>query len=121
MLEHTVGKPAGGGADVGTDHAGEVQTKDVHGLGQLQAAPAYVGDGLSTDLNDGILGDSRPGLQHLLPIHIDPTAHDIGLGALAALRKSPLMQQDVQPLFTHASIPPSPPGIETRCPARTGV
>ena len=43
------------------------------------------------------------------------------MGALAALRKSPLMQQDVQPLFTHASIPPSPPGIETRCPARTGV
>ena len=121
VLEHTVGKTAGGGADVGADHAGEVQPKDIHGLGQLQTSPAHIGNGLSPDLDDGVLGDSRPGLEHLLSIHIDPAAHDIGLGPLAALRKSTLMQQDIQPLFTHASIPPSPPGTGTRCPARTGV
>ena len=85
MLEHTVGKTAGGGADVGADHAGEVQAKDVHGLGQLQAAPAHVGDGLSPDLDDSILRHGGPSLEHLLSIHIDPAAHDVGLGPLAAL------------------------------------
>ena len=85
VLEHAVGKAAGGGSDVGADHAGEVQAKDVHGLGQLQPAPAHIRDGLAPDLDDGLLRHGGARLEHLLPVHIDPTAHDIGLGPLAAL------------------------------------
>ena len=123
VLEHTVGKAAGGGADIAAYRPGQMDTlKGFHGLLQLQTAPAHIGQGLAAHLHGGVLGDLRPGLVHLLLLHINLAAHDDGLSPLAALRQPSLHQQHVQSLFNdcHGRRPPTPYDTGTLRPGRTG-
>ena len=74
--------------------------KGLHGLLQLQPAPADVGQACCpAPRSRGVLRTGGAGLVHPLAVHKDLPAHDDGLGLLAALRQAPLRQQHVQPLF----------------------
>ena len=114
VLQHTVGEAPGGGPDIGADLAGKGQRKGLHGLFQLQAAPADVGQGVSPHLDLCGVGHRRAGLVHPLTVHKHAAGHDNGLGLLAAFHMPLLHQQHVQSCFiAHAASPP-------HCPQHSG-
>ena len=123
VLEHTVGKAAGGGADIAAHRPVQVDAlKGFHCLFQLQTAPAHIGQGLAPHFHRRILGDLGSGLVHLLLFYIDLAAHNDGLGPLTTLRQPPLHQQHVQSFFNncHVRRPPTLFYTGTPHPGRTG-
>ena len=111
VLEHTVGKSAGGGPDVGAHRAVEPDGPELHGLFQLQPAPAHIRKGLAPDLHVLALRHRSARLVHLLIVYEYLSGHDDRLGFLAALRQPALHHHHIQPLFIlHGPAPPSPGG-----------
>ena len=111
VLEHTVGKSAGGGPNVGAYRAVQRNGPELHGLFQLQPAPAHIGQGSAADLYRPRLCHRSARLVHPLPIYKHLSGHDDRLGLLAALRQPALHHRHIQPFFTaHGPAPPSPGG-----------
>ena len=99
VLEHAVGKAAGRRPDIHADPALQVDRECLHGLLELEAAPADIAQALAAHLDPGILGKSRPGLVFLLIVHIDDPRHDQRLRLLPRGGEALLCQEDIQPLF----------------------
>ena len=118
VLQHTVRKAPGGGADVGTDLIGQGDGKGLHGLFQLQSAPAHIGQGVATNLDGGVTQHRRAGLIHPLARHEHVARHDDGLCLLAALRQTTLRQEYVQPCFIAHAQPPLPQRRRPQRPVR---
>ena len=101
-------------ADIGADLAVQGQGKRLHGLLQLQAAPADIGQSMAPHLDGGGIGHRRAGLVHPLTVNKHTAGHDNGLGLLAAFQQALLHQQHIQSrLIAHAASPP-------RCGLRSG-
>ena len=103
VLQHAVGKAAGGGPDIPADAACQGDGEGGHGLLQLEAAPAHIAQGIAPDLDLRRLVHGGAGLVRPLALHEDQTAHNGGLGLLPALLQSPLHQQHIQSLL-HGAI-----------------
>ena len=96
ILQHTVGKAAGGCANVHADFALGGQRKTLHRLFQFQAAAADITDIMAAHLHLGILFDHLTGFVYLLFIDKDHAGHDHRLGALTALDQTMLNQILIQ-------------------------
>ena len=96
ILQHTVGKAAGGCANVHADFPLGGQRKTLHRLFQFQAAAADITDIMAAHLHLGILFDHLTGFVYLLFIDKDHAGHDHRLGALTALDQTMLNQILIQ-------------------------
>ena len=99
VLQHTIGKSAGGGPDITADATFQVNRKLRHGLFQLQAAPAHISERIPPDFDPRIIGNRCTGLVHPLAVDKDQSAHNRSLRLLTALLKSLLRQEHIQPRF----------------------
>ena len=88
VLQHAVREAAGGCADIGADLAVHGQGKRLHGLLQLQTAPADIGQSMAPHLDGGGIGHRRAGLVHPLTVNKHTAGHDNGLGLLAAFQQA---------------------------------
>ena len=111
ILQHTVGKAAGGRTDVHADLAVRGKREALHGLFQLQTATADVTDIMAANLDHCVLFDHLTGLVHLLLIDKN---HDQSFGALPALHKAVLHKILIQPNF-HSSFSPFIRAARTAC------
>ena len=109
VLQHAVGKAAGGGADICGDPAGEIQGKGIDGLFQLQPAPAHIAQAVSAHFQRNVFADRHAGLVQLPVSGKDFAGHDQRLGFLAAFRQAALKDYDIKPFLCHASSPPPLP------------
>ena len=96
ILQHTVGKAAGGCANVHADFTLGGQRKTLHGLFQFQTAAADITDIMAAHLYLGIFFDHLTGFVYLLFIDKDHAGHDHRLGALTALDQTMLNQILIQ-------------------------
>ena len=104
VLQHAVGKAAGGGADVGAGLSCQRNRKGLHGLFQLQSAAADVGQRVAAHLHRCVLRHGGTGLIHPLSVDEDKPRHNICLCLLAAVQQAALHQKHIQSyFFTHAS------------------
>ena len=114
ILQHTVGKAAGGRTDVHAHFAVRGKREALHSLFQLQAAAADIADIVTAHLDNCVLLDHLAGLVHLLLVDKNHTGHDQSFGALPALHKSVLHKILVQPNF-HSSFSPFVRAARTAC------
>ena len=99
VLQHTIGKAAGGRTNVHTDLAVRRQRKALHCLFQLEAAAADIADVVAAHLDLGVFLYHLTSLVHLLLVDKNDTGHDEGFGALTALDHAVLHQILVQTNF----------------------
>ena len=88
VLQHAVREAAGGCADIGADLAVHGQGKRLHGLLQLQTAPAHILQSIPTNFDFCVIGDRCSGLVHPLTVNKHTAGHDNGLGLLAAFQQA---------------------------------
>ena len=104
VLQHAVREASGGRADIGADLALQRNGKRLHGLFQLQSAPAHIPQRVTTHLHAGVLRHRRTGLVRPLAVHKHQPRHNGSLCLLAALTESALCQEHVQSrFFAHLS------------------
>ena len=101
VLQHTIGKAAGGGTNVHADLAVRPHREHLHGLFQLESAAADIADIVPAHLDLGIGGDHLARLVCLLLVDKDDAGHDQRLGAFAALHQPVLAQVLIQTYLTH--------------------
>ncbi|MPM93627.1 hypothetical protein SDC9_140767 [bioreactor metagenome] len=107
VLEHTVGKAAGGGPDITADIILQINGKHGHGLFKLQPAPAHIGHSAAPYFNFLVRRIGGSGLVRPLALYKHQSAHDDRLRLLPTIQQAPLHQQQIQPLFfTHAMSSP---------------
>ena len=99
VLQHTIGKAAGGRTNVHTDLAVRRQRKALHCLFQFEAAAADIADVVAAHLDLGVFLYHLTSLVHLLLVDKNDTGHDEGFGALTALDHAVLHQILVQTNF----------------------
>lgn len=99
VLQHAVGKAAGGCTNVHAHLACRGKRKHLHRLLQLQPAPAYIGNIVPPHLYAGPFAHRGAGLIHFLFVHEHHAGHNQRLGAFAAGHKAVLAKVLIQPKF----------------------
>ena len=99
VLQHAIGKAAGGGADIHADGSFERDAPVGERRLQFEASAADVTEIAAEQTDQAIVGDGVPGLVNLLLIHQDAAGENHGLGTLARRHQTTLDKKNVNSFF----------------------
>src|SRR5699024_8903927 len=101
VLEHAVGKAAGGSADIHTDFSVGTHGKHFHGLFQLESSAADIADVMPAHFDFGVGRDHLPGFVRFLLIDEHDAGHNESFGPFPALNQAVLAKILIQSDLAH--------------------
>ena len=99
VLEHAVGKAAGGGTDVGAGEAFDVDGPGSEGGLQFEASAGDEARVVAGEAKDGGIGDTGAGFVDALLVDEDAASDDHGLGTLAGFGEMAIYEKLVEAEF----------------------